>query len=82
MIVLVPIVTGKVDAWRAWAKELTGPRKAEFAEFNRRYELTKHQAWLCQTPNGPAVVAIHEGPGAESFLKKLGQSRTSSPSTG
>ena len=73
-VVLVPIVEGKVGAWRAWAKELIGPRKAEFADFNRRYELTKHQAWFCQTPHGPAVVAIHEGTGAESFMKKLGQS--------
>jgi hypothetical protein len=70
-LILVPILPGKLDAWRAFIDEVNGPRKAEFDQFNRRYGLTKHEAWCCETPMGPLAVAIHEGPGADSMVPKL-----------
>ena len=73
-LVLAPIAEGKADAWKAWAEALAGPKKGDFDDFNRRYDLTLHQAWWCETPNGPAIVAIHDGPGADTFMQKLGQS--------
>jgi hypothetical protein len=36
--------------------------------------LTKHDAWLCETPAGTFVVAIHEGPGAAELMPKLARS--------
>ena len=73
-VVLVPVASDKAGPWKAFAEELTGPKKAEFSEFNARYQLTKHEAWWCETQAGYFVVAIHEGAGADSFLKKLGAS--------
>jgi len=66
-----PVLPGKSDAWRAWIAELSGPRAAELADFNARHGLTRHAAWLQQTPMGDLVVVIHEGPGAEGLIPSL-----------
>ena len=73
-VVLAPIVEGKLETWKAWCAELTGPRKEEMADFNRRYGLTHHRSWLAETPGGPAVIALHEGPGSDEFMPKLAAS--------
>jgi len=73
-VILAPIVEGKLDAWKDWIGELNGPRKAELGEFDRRYNLTKHSAWLAETPMGAFVVVIHEGPGAGEVMGKVGKS--------
>jgi hypothetical protein len=73
-IVVAPIVEGKLDAWKTWIGEINGSKKAEFEEFNTRYALTRHNGWLVETPDGPMAVVLHEGPGADSFMQKLGQS--------
>jgi len=70
----VPLLQDKVATWRAWANELQGSRRSEFNEFNQRMGLTEHRAWLTQQPDGPAVVVVHDGPGADGFLEKLGTS--------
>jgi hypothetical protein len=70
----VPLLPGKTDAWRQWASELQGPRAAEFADFNERVGLSRHAAWLQQTPMGDLVVIIAEGPGADTFFPKVAAS--------
>ena len=74
-VVLVPILEGKLDVWKQWCDEMNGPRKAELSSFNSRYGLTKHEAWLAETPGGPMVIAIHEGPGSAELMPKLGPSQ-------
>lgn len=69
-----PLLPGKTDAWRAWMAELNGARAAEFADFNARHGLTRHAAWLQQTPMGDLVVVIHEGPGAEQVMPTVAAS--------
>jgi len=73
-LVLAPIADGKLEKWQHWAQELQNGRAREFKEFNSRYGLTRHLAWLAETPTGPVVAALHEGPGAESFMSKLASS--------
>jgi hypothetical protein len=73
-VILTPLHADKLSAWQRFADELNGPRKAEFADFNKRYNLTKHDAWLCETPNGLVVCAIHEGPGSAELLAKAPKS--------
>jgi len=76
-LVIVPIVEGKVEEWKSWNNELSGPRKAEFADLNQRYGLTKHNVWFAESPGGPLAVVIHEGPGADTFMQKISQSEHS-----
>ena len=73
-LILAPIQADKVAAWGEFMKEMSGPRKAEFDAFNRRHRLTKHEAWLCETPAGSFVCAIHEGPGAAELIPNIAQS--------
>jgi hypothetical protein len=73
-LILVPIAEGKLESWRQWANELQNGKSGEFSEFNSRYGLTRHTAWLAETPNGPVVAALHEGPGAEKFMSELAKS--------
>jgi len=73
-LVLVPIADGKLEKWQQWAHELQNGRAHEFKEFNARYGLTQHKAWLAETPTGPVVAALHEGPGAEKFMSELATS--------
>jgi hypothetical protein len=73
-LVLAPIVAGKMDTWKHWANDLQNSRAEEFEEFNARYGLTRHSAWLAETPTGQMVAVLHEGPGAENFMSKLATS--------
>ena len=70
----VPLLPDKVDTWRSWAQELKESRRADFDDFNQRMGLTDHRAWLTQLPTGPAVVVLHDGPGADQFMEKLSTS--------
>lgn len=71
---MVPILPGKVDAWKQMAKDLK-TQGAEFSDFNIRMGLTRHRAWLQQTPDGGnVVIALHEGPGADTFMEKVAKS--------
>ncbi len=72
--IAVPIASGKMEIWKGFAEDLAGPRADEFAEFNERMGLTNHKAWLQETPEGHIVIALQDGPGAEDFIPKLGQS--------
>ena len=73
-VVLAPILQGKLEAWKQWGEEMTGPRQGEFRDVNRRHGLTRHAAWLAETPSGPMVIALHEGPGGEEFMEKVASS--------
>lgn len=73
-IMTVPLLNNEVETWKNWIAECNGPRSNEFHEFNNRMELTEHRAWLDMGPQGPQVIVIHEGPGAESMMAKLATS--------
>ena len=68
-VILVPILEGKLDAWKQWATELKS--SGDIADLNSRYNLTRHAAWIVETPSGPAVIALHEGPGSDEFMQKI-----------
>jgi len=71
----IPLLPDKVDAWRAWAGELNGPRKADFEASNARHQLTSHHAWLQTNPDGSSVViVVHEGAGADGYMGSMAQS--------
>jgi hypothetical protein len=70
-----PLPAENLDAWRAWAGELTGARKEEFEASNARHGLTRHSAWLQQNPDGSyVVIVLHDGPGGDNYMASLAQS--------
>jgi len=70
----VPLIENEVEPWKAWVRELTGPRSGEFDDFNERMGLTLHRAWLTYGPEGPLAVVVLDGPGANDFLHELARS--------
>jgi hypothetical protein len=73
-LILAPITDGKLETWKQWAADLENSKAEEFKDLNSRYGLTRHSAWLAETPAGHVVAALHEGPGSEDFMAKLSTS--------
>ncbi len=72
---VAPLAADKLDDWKAWAAELTGPRQAAFEDMNGRLGLEEHRAYLQPLPDGSfLVIVVTEGPGADSFLGSVGAS--------
>jgi hypothetical protein len=73
--VAIPIKPGKLEAWKSWCGELTGPRRAEFGDMNQRFGLTTHAAWHQTNPDGTDLaVVVTDGPGASAVLANLASS--------
>lgn len=72
--IAIPLVPEKVESWKAFAREITGPRGDEFTDFNERMGLTAHRVWLMQSPQGPLAIVVHDGPGADTFPEQLAKS--------
>ncbi len=70
----IPLRPASVEAWKAWIKECTGPRRKEFEDFNRRMKLTEHRVWYMEHAPGPLAIVVHEGPGGDTMLKNLAKS--------
>ena len=58
-------------------REVGKPIDEIFDEFNKKHGLTRHDAWLAETSEGPVVVALHEGPGADDFMQNVADSQDS-----
>lgn len=74
-LLLIPIVDGKIDAYKKFVEEMiSGSKREGFNDLNKRYQLTRHDVWYCETPGGPMAAVLHEGPGAEEFMQAFAQS--------
>ncbi len=57
----VPILPGKADAFRGFAREALGPRGREQEESRRKTGLTKELGWIQSTPMGDLLIIYLEG---------------------
>ena len=71
-IVIAPVADGRLEEWRAFHAELTGPRRSEWAESQRRRGVTREVVFLWQGPQGPCAVYLVEGSDAGTALDGLG----------
>lgn len=70
-----PLPGANLEAWEAWASEITGPRKADFDGMNARHGVTDHRAYLQPTPDGNyMVIVMTDGPGADDFMANVAAS--------
>jgi hypothetical protein len=53
-----PVLPGKVDAARAFAKETMGPRRSGFDESQKRGGITRETWSVQETPDGSAFVLV------------------------
>ncbi len=51
-----PVLAGKVDAWKSYVKEMTGPRANELKRSRKKAGLSVERVWLQKTPMGDFAV--------------------------
>lgn len=56
-----PILPGKADAARAFANEVVGARKSDFAAMHKRTGVTRETWSLQETPGGSLLLVWFEG---------------------
>lgn len=71
-VVIAPIVEDRLDDWREFHSDLSGPRRAEWAQSQRRRGITREVAFLWSSARGPAAVYVLEGAEAGAALEDLG----------
>jgi hypothetical protein len=57
-----PLLPGKEEELRQFAAELSGPRRAEAAEFYGSFSVPRESWHLQQTEHGPLVIGVTEIP--------------------
>lgn len=56
-----PLRAGKTEEWRAWIREILGPRRSEYEAFSRKHGLGAQRAYLQYTPQGDHAIIYLEG---------------------
>jgi hypothetical protein len=57
----LPLRAGKTEEWRAWVREIVGPRRREYEAFSRKLGLKTQRAYLQHTPQGDQAIIYMEG---------------------
>ncbi len=72
---VMPVLPGKEDATRAFANEVSGPRAAEFSQWQKAGGNTTRETWhLQQTPDGPRIAVWFEADDPEAGFQHLATS--------
>ena len=66
-----PLRAGKTEEWRAWVREILGPRRSEYEAFSRRVGLRRQRAYLQHTPQGDQAIIYLEGEDLERTFQHL-----------
>ena len=61
LAIALPIVPGKTEDFRRWAKDQNGIHRAEFADFMHRAGISRACAYLVHTPQGDMAIQYSEG---------------------
>jgi hypothetical protein len=72
----VPILPGKTEDWKRLARELAGPRRAEYEAMVREQGGGVQRLYLQQTPQGDLVIAYLESDDVGEVLGRFGQSQS------
>lgn len=71
MILTLPIVKGKVEAWRRFCQEMSGSRQAEHEASRLRQGITCERLALIETNYGATAVTTFEADDLSSALDQL-----------
>jgi hypothetical protein len=58
-----PILPGKTEEFKAFAKQMVGEKKVEHAASRKRAGITREMVFLQKTPLGDFAVVVMESPG-------------------
>lgn len=71
VIVVIPILPGKAEAWRRFQQELEGSRQKDFMNWCHQMDLMLRQIWLSDTPGGAVAVLNLQVADQEAALAKV-----------
>ena len=71
-----PVVSGKLDVWKSYIKEMTGSRNNERKESRKKAGLTVERVWLQRTPMGDFAVVYWEAKDISKVFDRLIKSDT------
>jgi hypothetical protein len=60
IVLTLPILAGKVEAWRRFCQEMSGSRRRRYEASRRRLGITHERLALIETPFGSAAVTTLE----------------------
>ncbi len=71
-----PILPGKADIFRRFAKEVAGPRSKDMGESRRSKGVTRETTWLQSTPMGDILLVYLEGDDVLKANREFAASKT------
>jgi len=71
IVLTLPIVNGKVEAWRRFCQEMSGSRRKMYEASRRRLGITREQLALVETTFGSAGVTTLEAPDVGEALGQI-----------
>ncbi len=69
-----PVLAGKMDAWKDYVKEMTGPRSEEYKASRRKAGLNVEKVWVQHTPMGDYAVVYWEAADIGKVFERFMQS--------
>jgi len=70
-----PLLPGKTETGREFAKACMGPRRTEFAEALKRHGVTKESWFLQKTPQGDMMIVYFEAEDVEKAFETIATSK-------
>lgn len=71
IVLTLPIVAGKVEAWRRFCQELSGSRLQTYISSRRRLGITYERLALVETPYGATAVTTLEAPNISRAISQM-----------
>jgi hypothetical protein len=71
IVLTLPIVNGKVEAWRRFCQEMSGSRRQMYEASRRRLGITRERLALVETTVGSAAVTTLEAPDVGEALGQI-----------
>jgi hypothetical protein len=71
----VPILPGKLEAWKATIEEVRGPKKKEYKASRKKAGISHEHVWLQHTPMGDFVVVSVVGKNPEKMIERFAASK-------
>ena len=70
----IPIISGKLEAWRRFLQEMTGSRRLEYEASRHRLGMFREVIWLVPSYNAGLIIWSHETATREEVWPKLAAS--------
>ncbi len=71
LALVLPILPESEEAWRRFAQELAGTRRAEYEQARQQVGITRERAWIVQTPPGELLIVCLETEHLEQVIPTL-----------